>query len=580
MNRYSMRTIFTALTLTVAFVLLLLALAIFRLQFLNTAQVESNEVRYQSYLLADELRQSSDDLTRLARTYVVTGDPKWEEQYFEILAIRNGQSRRFENPERIIWDFKAAGQSVKRSNAQVALRDLMEQAGFTEEEFRFLNQAEDNSNQLVYTETVAMNAVKGLFEDSQGRFTVRGEPDQARAIRMMHDQAYHNEKARIMGPIDQFLAALDERTTAEVAAAAGQAQLWIRLTLGLSFLAFVCILAGLTLAWRYLSQVVGGEPKTVRLALNTLAKGHVKQPLAQANPDSVLGHAEQLRQKLYEVTHKIDLSAQSLSSTAVQLTNSTTQTSDNLATQVSQNEQVASAIEELSAAVGEVSYNITQAAATSKVTDEVVNRAVTDVEQSAKQTQTMARQLLEAENSVSQLSQDMASITEILEKIKGIADQTNLLALNAAIEAARAGEQGRGFAVVADEVRSLAKNSQEATEQISQSIDSLVQSSGQVSGVITQCSEQANQISEQANQTVGQLQEAVAKVASLSSMAEQIAAASEQQTATAHEVSHSVNVIHEASSSTQAEVEQVKRAALELNSMSDDLKQQVAYFSH
>lgn len=579
MNKHSLRSIFTYLALFIAFLLLLLATSIFRLQTLNDTQMQSSIIRYQSYLLADELRQSSDDLTRLARTYVTTADPKWEAQYFEVLAIRNGQSRRFEHPERITWDFEAAGQTVRRSQAQIALRALMEQAGFTDEEFRLLNEAENNSNQLVYTETVAMNAVKGLYEDAQGRFTVRAEPDQDRAIRMMHDQSYHNEKARIMAPINQFLAVLDERTSAQVNAAAEEAALWLKLALGLSVFAFITILLALTWVWRFVLQVVGGEPREVRRALDALAKGNVQQPIAHQYPRSILGHAEQLRLKLYEVTQKINQSALNLNSTSELLSESSVQANNSINNQVIQNEQVSAAIEELSAAISEVSNNTAESASTSKATGEAVQQAVIYVEESAAHTHSMAQKLTDAEASVAQLSQDMAFITKILASIQGVADQTNLLALNAAIEAARAGEQGRGFAVVADEVRSLAQNSQDATKQISVSIERLVQSSGKASGIITECSNQASQIANQAGRTIEQLNDALKKVLHLSSMADQVAVASEQQTATAREVAHNVTMIYEASTVTQGEIEQVKKATIELMEMSTSLKQQVAHFT-
>jgi hypothetical protein len=102
--------------------------------------------RYDSYLLANELRRSSDELTRSARTYVMTTDPRWEAEYWETLEIRNGRRPR---PD----------------GRTISLRRLMEQAGFTREEFAKLQQAEERSNALVTTETVAMNAVKGRYDD-------------------------------------------------------------------------------------------------------------------------------------------------------------------------------------------------------------------------------------------------------------------------------------------------------------------------------------------------------------------------------------------------------------------------------
>ena len=121
--------------------------------------------RYESALLADELRQSSDDLTRLARTYVATGEEKWERQYFEVLDIRNGKAPRPEHYERIYWDFRAADQSPPVGSTRVPLQTLMQEAGFTEAEFAQLKQAQANSDGLVTTETIAINLVKGKCAD-------------------------------------------------------------------------------------------------------------------------------------------------------------------------------------------------------------------------------------------------------------------------------------------------------------------------------------------------------------------------------------------------------------------------------
>ena len=176
--------------------------------------VEAQDNRYKSYLLADELRQSSDDLTRLARTYVISEDDKYEKMYWDILAIRNGQKPRPENAERIYWDFVLEyGHKPRQDDKTVALQDLMKEAGFTEEEFTLLKQAQANSDGLVTTETIAMNAIKGLYNDGKGNYNLKLEPDPVMARKIMHDDQYHIDKAKIMGPIDEFFKKLDLRTS-------------------------------------------------------------------------------------------------------------------------------------------------------------------------------------------------------------------------------------------------------------------------------------------------------------------------------------------------------------------------------
>lgn len=155
------------------------------------------DIRYKSYQAAIELKQSSDELTRLARTYVVTGDYKYEKQYWHILDVRNGKKTR---PD----------------GRKIPLRQIMKELGFSEEEFTKLKEAEDNSNSLVMTETIAMNAVKGLYNDGKGNFNVKKAPDKTYAREIMFDEKYHQDKKIIMDPIDEFFKMLDNRTFATV----------------------------------------------------------------------------------------------------------------------------------------------------------------------------------------------------------------------------------------------------------------------------------------------------------------------------------------------------------------------------
>ena len=203
-------TVMIVATLVVAaFVLLLMRVL--------TDANSSQEARHQSYLLADELRQSSDDLTRMARTYAVTGDPLYEEWYWEILAIRNGEEPRPEGYERIFWDLVTREGRKPRPNGEaVALRELMQRLGFTATEMARLQEAQNNSDELVRTETIVMNAVKGLYDDGTGNFVVRGEPDMELARRLMHDSTYHADKAQIMRPIDEFFQMMSARTEGQV----------------------------------------------------------------------------------------------------------------------------------------------------------------------------------------------------------------------------------------------------------------------------------------------------------------------------------------------------------------------------
>lgn len=227
---------------------------------LNSAQSElerAYKTRYISYLLADELRQSSDELTRLARTYVTTGDDKYEKMYFEILDIRNGKKPRPTFYNRIYWDLVLQYGNKPRPDAETAsLKDLMKAAGFTDQEFAKLAEAQANSDGLVKTETIAMNMVKGLYDDGKGNFTVKGEPNFAKAREMMHDNQYHQYKANIMQPILVFQALLDERTQATVEDATSQVDLFTILELIAFALLFVNLVVGARIAFKLYQRMI------------------------------------------------------------------------------------------------------------------------------------------------------------------------------------------------------------------------------------------------------------------------------------------------------------------------------------
>ena len=182
----------------------------------HRALVESQRARTESLRLAGELRQSSDDLTRFVRTYVATGDTKYEGFYRDVLAIRNGEKPRPAHYDRVYWDFVADGRPEVVEGRTVPLHKLMEESGFAADELAKLAESQTLSDSLVHIEVVAMHAMKGEFADDSGAFTRRGRPDQALATRLVNDAAYHHQKARIMAGVDTFLAMVDTRTASSL----------------------------------------------------------------------------------------------------------------------------------------------------------------------------------------------------------------------------------------------------------------------------------------------------------------------------------------------------------------------------
>ncbi|WP_103071328.1 sensor histidine kinase [Aquimarina sediminis] len=185
--------VFKIFQITIIITLLINVILTLLLQKNHIKQQKAENVRYKSYVIAEELKQSSDDLTRYCRSYVLTGDNKWENKYWEVLDIRNGKLPR---PD----------------GKTIALVDSMKKLGFTKSEFDKLKVAENNSNELVWTEKVALNAIKGLFDDGNGNFSVKANPNLEMARRIMFDEKYHEDKKLIMAPIHDFFEMLDKRT--------------------------------------------------------------------------------------------------------------------------------------------------------------------------------------------------------------------------------------------------------------------------------------------------------------------------------------------------------------------------------
>jgi len=174
--------------------------------------------RYHSYKLADGLRQTSDDLTRMTRLYVATGDTRYWTYFDQILAIRDGRAPLpLDYYGNVYWDFIVAwGKPPRGDGKAIALEQLMLEAHFSDDELAFLRQAKSRSDALAALESRAMHAVQGRFLDERGRLTRTGPPDLELARRLVNGSEYHQAKAEIMTPIHDFLGRVESRTAAEV----------------------------------------------------------------------------------------------------------------------------------------------------------------------------------------------------------------------------------------------------------------------------------------------------------------------------------------------------------------------------
>jgi diguanylate cyclase (GGDEF)-like protein/PAS domain S-box-containing protein len=241
----------------------------------------ANEMRHQSFLLANELRQSSDDLTRMVRTYVATGNPIYKKHYQDILDIRNGKKLRPEKYQQIYWDLVMKDGKPPRADSHqaIALLDLIRQAGFTEQEFRKLAKANANSDDLTNIERDVMKLV-----ETTG---LGAEANRTKALLMLYDEKYHQSKAAIMQPINEVNSMMDERTLNAVHAAETIATI-----LRVLLVVFVCGLI-LTLRRTYLAlkSQLGGSVEEVQAQIAKIGNGDFSPSLVVTDDmqDSVLG---------------------------------------------------------------------------------------------------------------------------------------------------------------------------------------------------------------------------------------------------------------------------------------------------
>ncbi len=320
---------------------------------------------------------------------------------------------------------------------------------------------------------------------------------------------------------------------------------------------------------------------TMVKAIDEFSNGNLSYTVQKSSNDEIGDMAQSLGKmttNLRRIVGQISASTASVAGSSSELS-STSDNMNNGAQQLStQTEQVVSAMGEVSRTIMDMAKNATMAADASRNASETAAQGKKIVDTTAEDMLKIAQTVQEASSTIEELGKSSAQIGEIVTVINGIADQTNLLALNAAIEAARAGEQGRGFAVVADEVRKLAERTSQATQDIAQRITAIQTAAGESVDAMKRGSDKVDQGVELAKQASVSLDSIVQASTNAMDMVQRIAAATEQQSAATEEVTQNMEGISGITKQFSSSMSQIKVSAAELDKLAIGLKDAAAYF--
>ncbi|PTP91679.1 methyl-accepting chemotaxis protein [Vibrio splendidus] len=364
---------------------------------------------------------------------------------------------------------------------------------------------------------------------------------------------------------DSLIALTDQKTQQAQSAMMGSITMFVVITLFATFISFKAI-TDLTTRVKDLTRVLSKVRHDNDLTVRATYEGNSELGQISSSLNETL-------EKFSGVIDSLSQSSLTLASAAEETAQTCQYNSNTLVEQQDQIGLIATATEELSATVSEVAAKTQQTASSAKLADEQSQAGLSTVQHSYQSIETLASEINGLAEKITHLHESSNNINSVIDVIKSVADQTNLLALNAAIEAARAGEQGRGFAVVADEVRTLAQRTQESTLEIEGFISSLQSDVQTAFNVIDNSKKMSSRAVEDSRGVELTLQDISGAVSEIFSMTEQIATATEEQAVVTQDIAQNVVAVEQKSTESTTGATQIAATAKEQAELATSLKE-------
>ncbi|RRV09343.1 methyl-accepting chemotaxis protein [Pseudomonas sp. v388] len=470
-------------------------------------------------------------------------------------------------------------------NGIVGVSKQIQQARFQVRGYTYSGRAEfeKNANAAIDEAVTGVNTLAGDISSSflpQLQQAIIGLNGYRNAVGQYRDaQAASKAALETMTPLGERLLVLsdelldDQNTKRDQESAKAVMMILVATLLAVVF----SIIAALVIT----RQITRPLNDTLRV-VERVASGDLSHNLTIERKDELgklQGSIQRMTLSLRELIGGIRDGVTQIASAAEELSAVTEQTSAGVNSQKIETDQVATAMHEMTATVQEVARNAEEASEAAVAADQQAREGERVVGEAIAQIERLASAVGDSSEAMGALKLESDKIGSVLDVIKSVAEQTNLLALNAAIEAARAGEAGRGFAVVADEVRSLAQRTQKSTEEIEGLIARLQSGTQQASTIMDSSRELTVSSVELTRRAGGSLESITRTVSAIQSMNQQIAAAAEQQSATADEINRSVINVRDVSEQTSAASEETAASSVELARLGNHLQVLVSRFT-